>query len=67
MSIAEIASQPALTTSAEVDVERERMRNRARMPEFARVVDELRLVFGPVKVVWARENGYTVGNPPTEE
>lgn len=46
------------------DLERERAANRAAMPETARFLDELRAVFGPVRVVWASENGLVVGRPP---
>lgn len=40
----------------------ERSSNRAAFPETAKLVDELRDVFGPgVKLVWAEENGRTIG------
>lgn len=36
--------------------------NRAAFPETARIVDDLRAVFGQdVKLVWAEENGRTLG------
>lgn len=39
-------------------------RNRARFPESARFVDDLRAVFGPgVRLVYASENGNTIGEP----
>jgi hypothetical protein len=48
--------------------ERERMReeNRRRFPEVSAFVDRLREVFGgdQVKVLWAQENGYEVGQKP---
>lgn len=40
----------------------ERSSNRAAFPETAKLVDELRGVFGPgVKLVWAEESGLTIG------
>lgn len=40
----------------------ERSSNRAAFPETAKLVDELRDVFGPgVKLVWAEENGREIG------
>jgi hypothetical protein len=40
----------------------ERDSNRAAFPATARIIDELREVFGPdVKLVWAEENGREVG------
>lgn len=42
-------------------------RNRARMPETARVIDEFRGVFGPMtRTVYAEEGGHVVGRkrPP---
>ena len=39
-----------------------REKNRAMFPEAARIVDELRAVFGPgVKLTWAQENGNEIG------
>lgn len=39
-----------------------RASNRAAFPETARMVDELRAVFGPgVALIWAEENGQTIG------
>lgn len=35
--------------------------NRIAYPETARVVDALESVFGKVKVIWAEENGKTIG------
>jgi hypothetical protein len=49
------------------DFERERAANRARMPETARYLDELRAVFGKVKVLWAVEGDHAVGTPPESE
>lgn len=38
--------------------------NRARMPNVARMIDEIRAVFGQdCKVLWAREGGYELGTP----
>lgn len=52
------SSQP----KTEAQIAAERKRNRERMPEIARVVDEFRRVFGPgVKLLWAREGGFEVG------
>lgn len=40
----------------------ERDSNRAAFPATARIIDELREVFGPdVKLVWAEENGREIG------
>lgn len=37
-------------------------RNRARFPQSARFLDEMRSVFGPdVKMTWASENGDEIG------
>lgn len=41
-------------------------KNRSDFPEFAKVVDEFRRVFGPIKVKWVRENGRELGNVPKE-
>jgi hypothetical protein len=38
--------------------------NRKDMPETAKIVDEFRRVFGPVKVKWCTENGKTLGKKP---
>lgn len=39
--------------------------NRAKMPNVARMVDEVRAVFGDgVKVLWAREGEYELGTRP---
>lgn len=41
--------------------------NRARFPEFSKVVDEYRAVFGPdVKVLWCREGTEIAGIQPEE-
>lgn len=38
--------------------------NRERMPNVARMVDEIRAVFGDgVKVLYAKEGGYELGTP----
>lgn len=38
--------------------------NRKRMPNVAKVIDEVRAVFGDgCKVLWAREGGYELGTP----
>lgn len=38
--------------------------NRAKMPTVAKMVDEVKAVFGDgVKVLWAREGGYELGTP----
>lgn len=38
--------------------------NRERMPNVAKMVDEIRAVFGDgVKVLYAKENGYELGTP----
>ena len=38
--------------------------NRKRMPNVARMVDEVKAVFGEgCKVLWAREGGYELGTP----
>lgn len=41
--------------------------NRTNMPTIAAFVDQIRSVFGPVKVLWARENGHEVGKVPEPE
>jgi hypothetical protein len=46
----------------------ERSANRAAFPEAARIVDELRSVFGPgVKLLWWKENGQAIGDVPEDE
>ena len=47
-----------------MDRKDEAARNRAAMPQFAAWLDELRRVFGPVRVLWAREGGVEVGRRP---
>jgi len=42
-------------------------RNRELMPLFAAWLDETRAVFGPVRVIWAREGDVMVGAVPAEE
>lgn len=44
-----------------------RERNRQQFPTVARVVDQFRSVFGPVKVFHATENGRTLGRDPIKE
>lgn len=45
-----------------------RERNREMFPEFAKVVDEFRAAFGKkVKVLYAEENGKTLGTPTPED
>jgi len=39
--------------------------NRAEFPETAKIVDRFRAVFGPgVRLIWAEENGKTIGKVP---
>lgn len=46
------------------DLETRRADNRAAMPATARLFDEVTAVFGPgCKILYATENGHTVGNP----
>ena len=40
--------------------------NRREFPETAKMIDEFRRVFGPVKVRWAVENGKVIGNIPPD-
>ena len=41
--------------------------NRAAFPETARIVDELRDIFGPgVKLIWDQENGREIGKKMPE-
>jgi hypothetical protein len=44
-----------------------RRSNRARMPTIAAIVDEYRAIFPELKVIFASENGITVGERPTKE
>lgn len=44
-----------------------RSANRARMPIVASIVDEYRQQFPGLKVVYAQENGITVGTKPRDE
>lgn len=46
---------------AAVDQEEQARRNRQAMPEFARWLGEWRGVFGPVRVLYAREGDVEVG------
>jgi len=55
-------SQP-VTTCHNLSVEERRKRNRERMPETARVIDELQRVFGKVTVLHAKEGGHEIGAP----
>jgi hypothetical protein len=41
-----------------------REQNRQDMPEIAQWVDEMRELFGPVVVKWAKEGNHTVGRKP---
>lgn len=43
-------------------VEAQRKKNRERMPEVTAFVDEVRAVFGEVKILYAREGDYEVGS-----
>lgn len=43
------------------DDRQKRAANRAAMPQFAAVVDEFTRVFGPARVLWAREGDVEVG------
>lgn len=46
---------------------RQRDENRRNFPHAAQRLDELREVFGPgVRLIWAVENGKTVGKVPRE-
>ena len=45
----------------------ERAANRAAFPLTAEIMDEFRRVFGPgIRLVWARENGRTLGPAPED-
>jgi hypothetical protein len=47
-------------------MEEERRRNRERFPEMTKWIDEMRSVFGDVKVMWVREGDNEAGAPSTD-
>ena len=50
-----------LASSQVTKLEATRQRNRERMPQVSKFIDEVRAVFGEVKVLYAREGDYEVG------
>ena len=49
----------------QIAIEEERRKNRERFPEMTKWIDEMRSVFGEVKVMWVKEGDQEAGAPST--
>ena len=47
-------------------IEEQRRKNRQRFPEMTKWIDEMRAVFGDVKVMWVKEGDNEAGAPSQE-
>jgi hypothetical protein len=50
----------------QVDLEEQRRKNRERFPQMSKWIDEMRAVFGDVKVMWVKEGDQEAGSPSKE-